>query len=55
MVKEKLLNAKGLFLLFIDHTFVVGLLRYASQLVDIFGDAAVADDEKQVGIVDNPV
>lgn len=54
MVKEKLLYAKGLFPLFTFQTFVVVLLRYASQVVDISRHSAVADDEKQVRIVDNP-
>ncbi|WP_099140949.1 hypothetical protein [Xenorhabdus kozodoii] len=53
MVKEKRLNAKGLFLLLIDNVCIVSLLRCASHLADISGVLTGADDEKQARIVDN--
>ncbi|PHM46372.1 hypothetical protein Xmau_00783 [Xenorhabdus mauleonii] len=54
MVKEKWVNAKGLFSLSPNNEFIIGLLRVTSQLVDISSHSIVADDEKRVRIVDNP-
>ncbi|MBD2793727.1 hypothetical protein [Xenorhabdus szentirmaii] len=56
MVKEKLLNAKRLFPLFIIPVLKIccGLLRYASQLVDFSRHSTIAINEKQNRIVDNP-